>query len=233
MSEDLKRYSRNIRVEGFGEECQRKLLDSSVLIIGCGALGSVVATYLGASGVGRIGLADHDNIELTNLQRQIMFTEADCGKSKAETLSRRLKGINHGITVEVHKIFVTPGIAMQLFSGYDFIIDATDNPSSKYMIDEVCEKLAKPCCIAGVSEMKGQVATYLPGGIRFKEQFPIRPEDCFEMPCQVKGVIGPIAGVFGSLQALEAIKYLSGYGAPLSDSLLAINVKENLCLKFS
>lgn len=233
MSEELKRYSRNIRVDGFSEDGQRRLLKSSVLIVGCGALGSVVASYLAASGVGRIGLADFDNIEVTNLQRQIMFSEADCGKSKADTLAKRINGINSTVQVETYKKFITPQIARELFRKYDFIIDATDNPASKYMIDEVCEETGRPCCIGGVAEMKGQVATYLPGKTRFKDQFPMRPENCFETPCQIQGVIGPMAGLIASLQALEAIKYLSGYGTPLSESLLTADAKNNLYMKFS
>lgn len=222
-----KRYSRNIRIEGFGPEGQRRLCGGSVFIIGCGALGSIAATYLAAAGIGEIGLADYDNVDLSNLQRQIIFNEDDCGKNKAECVERKINSLNSNVKTCVYKKFITKSNAQEILSKYDFIIDATDNPSSKYMIDEVCEKIGKPCCIGGVAELHGQVATYLPGGVRFSDQFPEKPVDCEILPCQVMGVLGPMAGVIASLQAIEAIKYISHFGEPLSNNLLTADCANN------
>ena len=216
------RYARNISVDSIGEEGQRKLLASSVFILGCGALGSVVATYLAGAGIGRLTIADYDTIDITNLQRQTHYSEADAGKSKAAVLASHLRDLNSGITVETVETLVTEAKACELFKGHNFIIDASDNPDTKYMIDSVCESLSLPYCIAGVLGFGGQVMTHTEGTARYRDFFPDSAGAGFT-PCSIGGVVGPVVGIVGSIQALEAIKYLTGSGRLLTDRLLLID----------
>ncbi|MCM1293423.1 MAG: HesA/MoeB/ThiF family protein [Bacteroides sp.] len=216
------RYARNISVAPIGAEGQRRLLESSVFVLGAGALGSVVASYLVGAGVGRVIIADYDTIDISNLQRQIQYTEADAGRSKVLTLADRLRGLNSDVDVVAIEELVTPARAEALFAGNDFIIDASDNPDTKYMVDRVCHRLGLPYCIAGVLAMRGQVMTHVPGSTRYSDLFPESAGSGYT-PCRIGGIIGPMAGMAGSIQALEAIKYLTGAGQLLTDRLLIID----------
>lgn len=220
--EQRARYARNISVESIGEEGQLKLLGSSVFILGCGALGSVVASYLAGAGVGRLTIADYDTIDITNLQRQTHYSEAEAGMSKAAVLASRLRALNSGITIETVDALVTEGKALELFKGHDFIIDASDNPDTKYMIDSVCASLSLPYSIAGVLGTGGQVMTHTEGTARYRDFFPDSAGSGFT-PCSIGGVIGPVAGIIGSIQALEAIKFLTDAGQLLTDRLLLVD----------
>lgn len=219
------RYLRNEQV--VGEEGQKKLRNSSVLIIGCGALGSPAAMYLAGAGVGRIGLADFDTIDPTNLQRQLFYKESEAGLSKSLILATRITELNSEINVTVHNCLLTKKNGASIIKEYDFVIEATDNPDSKYLIDELCAELKIPVTIGGVSGMHGQVTTYSPGHYRFSDFFPVGPEEGGILPCAVDGVLGTTAGVVSSLQASEAIKYLSGKGSVLTDSVLQIDLSTN------
>lgn len=219
------RYSRNERVVGV--EGQRRLRESSVLIIGCGALGSPAAMYLAGAGVGKIGLVDFDTIDPTNLQRQLFYREDEAGKSKAETLAERIRALNSETEVRVHPTLFSAKNGPEILKEYDVIIEATDNPASKYMIDEVCSSEGKPAVIGGVAEMKGQVTTYVPGHMRFSDFFPVPPEDQGMLPCEIQGVLGPAAGLVSSIQASEAIKLITGTGRPLVDRLLTVDLEED------
>lgn len=203
------RYSRQIRIEEIGDEGQQRLIASKVLIVGCGALGSMVAMQLAGAGVGCLAIADFDNVDISNLQRQFFFTTEESGKSKAEVLADRIRGLNPEIKVVVLREMMTRAKAGQLFGDYDFIVDATDNPESKKMIGEVSSKLGKPCCIGGVNGFSGQVMVFQPGDSRFEEYFGESSADGV-LPCSVGGVLGPTAALCASLQAMEVIKYLVG-----------------------
>lgn len=216
------RYARNISVDSIGTEGQQKLLDASVFILGCGALGSVVATYLAGAGTGHITIADFDTIDITNLQRQTHYFESDAGKPKAAILSSRLRQLNSEITVTAIETLVTSSEAANLFKGHDFIIDASDNPDTKYLIDDICTSLSLPYCIAGVLGFGGQIMTHTAGTARYRDFFPDSAGTGFT-PCSIGGVIGPVAGIIGSIQALEAIKYITGTGQLLTDRMLLIN----------
>lgn len=230
----LNRYSRNIAC--IGAESQKRLSASSVFIIGCGALGGQVAMLLAAAGVGKIGIADFDTIDITNLQRQLFFTEAETGKSKAAVLGRRLRELNSEIEVDVHERLIRRKDGAALLAGFDFIIDATDNPATKYMTDQICREIGRPGCIAGVSGWEGQLmcVTGNPsdGTATFSDVFPPPDEDPAMLPCQINGVIGPAASTIASLQAAEAIKYLSGVGEVLFDKLLTIDLSTMTINKF-
>lgn len=220
--EQRRRYARNMSVPEIGEEGQARLLGSSVFILGCGALGSIVASYLVGAGVGRIILADYDTIDITNLQRQIQYSESDAGQSKVKKLSCRLSELNSHVKIESVEKLITSRLAKKLFAGCDFIIDASDNPDTKLMVDSVCAELHIPYSIAGVLGLNGQVMTHIVGSARYSDFFSPTSADGFT-PCSIGGIVGPVAGMIASVQALEAIKYLTGAGTLLINRLLVFN----------
>ena len=218
----MNRYKRNEMV--IGSVGQKTLRDSSVLIVGCGALGSPAAMYLAGAGVGHIGLVDFDTIDLSNLQRQLFYKESETGKKKAEILSTRIKELNSDIRVTIFPELMSRHNGPGIIKDFDFVIEATDNPSSKYMIDTLCYELSKPVVIAGVENMHGQITTFVPGHSRFSDFFPLAPEQTGILPCEISGVLGPIAGIVGALEATEAIKFLTSSGTLLTDRLLTIDL---------
>lgn len=223
-ADELRRYSRNIMLDEIGTEGQKKLLDASVLIIGSGALGSIASMYLAGAGVGKITVADFDTIDISNLQRQLSFEEEDIGKKKSEILASRLSAINSSIIINNIDGVVTPKMAEELISSHDFTIEATDNPASTYMICDLCKKHDKPCCIGGVSEFRGMVTTFVPGHTTYRDVFPEAAEQSSLTPCAIGGVLGPLPGIIGSIQATEAIKCITKAGRLLTDRLLTIDI---------
>lgn len=217
------RYSRQIAVEEIGEDGQRALRDARVFIVGCGALGSMVAMQLAGAGIGHMTIADFDTVDISNLQRQFFFKTADAGKSKARMLFEAIAGLNPDVDVRVEESLITVESAPGLFSDYDFIVDATDNVCSKSMVEDVCQKISLPCCIAGVSGFRGQVMTVTPGDGKFAEIFPDAPDNGIA-PCSIGGVMGPAAALCASIQASEVIKYLTGAGRTLSGRLLTFDL---------
>lgn len=225
-AEEKRRYSRQISVEEIGESGQNRLLSSKVAVVGCGALGSMVAMQLAAAGVGKIVIADFDTIDISNLQRQFFFKTEEAGSSKADKLALRMSDINPGCTIEIIKKMIDRKHASEMFADCDFIVDATDNPASKMMIEEVCDLLGKHCCVAGVSGFHGQVMTIRPGGLKFGDVFSQDADSEF-MPCSIGGVIGPAAALCASIQASETIKFLTGSGKTLEDRLLTFSLLDN------
>lgn len=222
--EELRRYARTIAVDRIGREGQEKLKQSGVLVVGCGALGTVAATYLCAAGVGRLAIADSDTVDVSNLQRQIMFAETDAGMPKCATLASRLRSLNPLINVvEIPRLVMTED-AETLFPQFDFIIDGSDNPDTKFMTSSMCRRLGKPCCIGGVSGMRGQVMTFIPGSAAYHEVFSSSDVSSSMLPCATGGVLGPVPGIVASVQASEAIKYLTGSGQLLTDRLLVFDL---------
>lgn len=230
--ESFIRYSRQLPVSGFGEDGQRRLMSSSVFIVGCGALGSMVAMQLAGAGVGHIFVADFDNIEVSNLQRQFFFKTAEAGMAKAAVLAGRMTDLNPDVEAVPLRCLVEKGNASELFGNMDFIVDATDNPASKSLVEDVCCSLGKPCCIAGVSEFHGQVMTVVPGGRRFGDIFQ-DADDAGFTPCSIGGVMGPAAALCASVQASEVIKYLSGIGKTLDSRLLTFDLMNDSFRLFS
>lgn len=227
------RYARQINIDGFGVQCQKKLSESKVLIIGCGALGSMVAMQLAGAGIGEITIADFDKIDISNLQRQFFFKSEEAGNSKVKTLAKRMEELNPEIKINIIEKLITLSTGEPLFKDTDFIIDATDNPSSKLMTDELSEKLGKPCCIGGVTEYRGQLSTFLPEDeIRYTDIFEINRNIGF-LPCSLAGVMGPAASVCASFQSIEAIKYLTGKGELLTQKLLSFDLYNNKFNVFS
>ena len=201
-NEQLERYSRHIILKEVGVKGQKKLLNAKVLIIGAGGLGAPAALYLAAAGVGTIGIADADEVDLSNLQRQVIHTTADVGKLKVESAAETMKAINPDVTVNTYHTFVDSSNIMDLIKDYDFILDGTDNFPAKFLINDACVMAKKPFSHAGIIRFKGQLMTYA-------------------VPtCKQAGVIGAMGGVIGSLQAMEAIKYIIGQGDLLTGRLL-------------
>ena len=203
-NEQLERYSRHIILKEVGAKGQKKLLNSSVLIIGAGGLGSPAALYLAAAGVGTIGIADADEVDLSNLQRQIIHATKDMGKPKVLSAKESMEAINPDVTVKTYQTFVDSETIMDLIKDYDFIIDGTDNFPAKFLINDACVMAKKPFSHAGILRFQGQLMTYVPGeGPCYTCVFKDPPPKDAVPTCKQAGVIGAMGGVIGSLQAME------------------------------
>lgn len=217
------RYSRHILLEGVGKEGQEKILASKVLIIGAGGLGSPNALYLAAAGVGTIGIVDADVVSLSNLQRQVIHFTDDLNKPKVESASEKMRKMNPDVNVITHECFITEDNALEIIRDYDFIIDCTDSFASKYLINDACVMCGKPFCAGGVVKYGAQIMTHVPGTSCYRCIFPEPPAENEVETCSTVGVLGSVVGIMGSIQATEAIKYLTGVGELLTDKLLIID----------
>ncbi len=227
-NEQKERYARHLALQEVGEEGQKKLLSGRVLIIGAGGLGCPAAMYLAAAGVGTIGVADADVVDLSNLQRQIAHGMEDIGKAKAESVQETVNERNPDVQVHTYQVFVSKGNIADLLKDYDFVLDATDNFAAKFLINDACVKAQKPFCHAGILRFQGQLMTYVPGkGPCYRCIFHEEPPEGAVPSGKEAGIIGAMAGVIGSLQAMEAIKYLSGAGELLTGRLLTYDALKN------
>ena len=219
--DQLERYSRHIILKEVGVKGQKKLLNAKVLIIGAGGLGAPAAMYLAAAGVGTIGIADADEVDLSNLQRQIIHATEDVGKPKVQSAKETMNRMNPDVKVNTYRTFVSSENIMELIADYDFIIDGTDNFPAKFLINDACVMAKKPFSHAGIIRFQGQLMTYVPGqGPCYRCVFRDPPPKDAVPTCKQAGVIGAMGGVIGSLQAMEAIKYIIGKGDLLTGSLL-------------
>lgn len=224
MNYNNDRYSRQTVIEEIGTKGQEKLKKSSVLIIGCGGLGSPAALYLASAGIGRIGLVDDDIVSISNLQRQILHGEADLLVPKTESAENSIKRINSDIIIDKYQKRLTEDNAEEIFIEYDFIIDATDNFESKFLINDVCVRMKKAFVHAGVMGFKGQVMTYVPGkGPCYRCIFGDIPNDELVNRPEVFGILGTVTGVIGSIEGTEAVKYMLGIGDLLTGRLLSFD----------
>ena len=220
-NEQLERYSRHIILKEIGVKVQKKWLNAKVLIIGAGGLGAPAAMYLAAAGVGTIGIVDADEVDLSNLQRQIIHSTADIGKAKVKSAAETMQAINPDVTVNTYRTFVTSENIMELIADYDFIIDGTDNFPAKFLINDACVKAQKPFSHAGIIRFRGQLMTYVPDqGPCYRCVFKNPPPKDAVPTCKQAGVIGAMGGVIGSLQAMEAVKYITGQGELLTGRLM-------------
>lgn len=220
-NEQLERYSRHIILKEIGVKGQKKLLNSSVLIIGAGGLGAPAAMYLAAAGVGKIGIADADVVDLSNLQRQVIHSTNDIGKPKVESAAETMRAINPDVEVVTYHDFVTSENILDMVKEYDFIIDGTDNFPAKFLINDACVMAKKPLSHAGIIRFKGQLMTIIPGeGLCYRCVFQSPPPKGAVPTCKEAGVVGAMGGVIGSLQAMEAVKYITGVGELLVGYLL-------------
>ena len=221
--EELDRYARHLVLRQVGGPGQAKIRAASVLVVGAGGLGSPVALYLAAAGIGRIGLVDDDAVSLSNLQRQILFRTADVGRAKVEAGADALKALNPGVQIDVHHTRLTHANAMALIAGYDIIADGSDNFATRFLLNDACFFARKPLVSAAVTEFEGQLATYKawePGLPCYRCLFPAPPPEGTVPNCSETGVLGAAAGVMGSLQALEVLKEVAGLGTGLAGKIL-------------
>lgn len=224
--DELKRYHRHLILEGFGNDKQLLLKRARVLVVGAGGLGSPALFYLGAAGVGTLGIADADTVDLSNLQRQILYTSADEGRLKTEAAADRIRAMNPHIALVRHPIRVTPANALDLVKAYDVVIDGTDNFPSRYLLNDACVLAGIPLVYGSILRFEGQVAVFnlpRPDGTfsaNYRDLFPVPPEPESVPDCAQAGVLGVLPGIIGSLQANEAIKIITGTGEPLADRLM-------------
>ncbi len=222
--QQIERYSRHIILEQVGGAGQEKILSSKVLIVGAGGLGSPAALYLAAAGVGTIGIIDADKVDMTNLQRQIIHHTADVGVDKVESAKNKIEAINPDVTVQTYKYWAKADNIRDIIRDYDFVLDGTDNFPAKFLVNDACyfERIA--FSHAGIIRFAGQLITVLPGQSTCYRCIFSSPPPAGAVPsCSQAGVLGVLAGVIGSLQATEAIKYLLGLGDLLTGSLLIYN----------
>jgi adenylyltransferase/sulfurtransferase len=218
--EQLGRYRRNILLAGFGAEGQARLLDSGVLLVGAGGLGSPAAFYLAAAGVGRIGIVDGDRVEVSNLQRQILHGTPDLGRPKAESGRDKLLHLNPALRAEAIVGTITVENAQGLVAGYDLVLDCTDNFGTRFVLNDACLRLNKPFVYGGVLAYIGQLMFVMPGkGPCFRCLYRSEPRGSYP-DCSTVGVLGAVPGIIGTLQAAEAVKYLVGLGDLLVGRLL-------------
>ena len=219
----FKRYARHLILDEVGEEGQAKLLESRVLVIGAGGLGSPALMYLAAAGIGVIGIADDDVVDITNLQRQIAHTTDRVGESKVKSAIMTLSGINPEIRVIPHKMRVGPDNIIELVSEYDLVVDGSDNFTTRYLLNDACHLAKRPLVAASLLRFEGQISTFKAfdgQGPCYRCVFPERPAPELTTRCEEAGILGAVAGVMGTLQAAETIKELLGLGESLSGTLL-------------
>ncbi|KAK9151586.1 hypothetical protein Syun_009895 [Stephania yunnanensis] len=215
------RYSRQLLLPSFGVQAQSKLLKSKILVVGAGGLGSPALLYLAACGVGCLGIVDHDMVELNNMHRQIIHTEAYIGQPKVKSAAAACRAINSTIQVVEHEEALRASNALGIVSQYDIVVDATDNLPSRYMISDCCVVAGKPLVSGAALGLEGQLTVYnYNGGPCYRCLFPTPPPSDACQRCSDSGVLGIVPGVIGCLQALEAIKIASDVGEPLSARML-------------
>jgi len=224
----MERYSRNILLQEVGVEGQRRLLQGKILLVGVGGLGSPMALYLCAAGVGTIGLIDADIVDMSNLQRQVIHFTEDVGRLKVLSAEQKMKALNPDVLVRVYPERLTAKNALSVLSNYDFVLDATDNFSSKFLIADACHFAGKPYSHGGILEFEGQTLTVKPReSACYRCVFSRAPSDGKVFShLRVAGPLGVLPGVIGTIQATEAIKFLVGQGTLLTNCLLVHNALE-------
>jgi adenylyltransferase/sulfurtransferase len=225
--EQIERYGRQIMIPEFGGTGQIRLRESKVLVIGAGGLGCPAAFYLTAAGIGSLGIVDDDRVELSNLQRQILHSTLDLGKEKTESAKETLSRINPEVDIQTYGTRLDETNAPEIFARYDFIIDGSDNFTTKFVVNDAAVALGKPFSHAGILRLQGQTMTVLPQKSACYRCVFRAPPPAGEIPgCQQAGILGAIAGTIGSIQATEAIKFLIGMEEELLlDRLLVYDAK--------
>ncbi|OHD70750.1 MAG: adenylyltransferase [Spirochaetes bacterium RBG_16_49_21] len=222
--EQIERYSRNIILKEVGGKGQERLLASRVIIIGAGGLGSPAALYLAAAGVGTIGLVDGDAVDLSNLQRQIIHFTGDVGIRKTESAKKKIELLNPDVRVNTYHDIVTSNNIREIIRDYDFVVDGTDNFPAKFLINDACVMAGKPFSHAGILRFYGQTITVLPHESACFRCLFLGPPPPGSVPsCREAGILGAVAGIFGTIQALEALKHILGTGGLLADRLLTVD----------
>lgn len=223
--EQIERYSRHIILKDIGGAGQEKILNSKVLVIGAGGLGAPIALYLAAAGVGTLGIIDGDTVDLSNLQRQVIHFTDDVGKAKVKSAEEKIRQMNPDVKVITYQDVIHSENALDILKEYDFIVDGTDNFAAKFLINDACVIAGKPYSHGGILRFDGQTMTYKPGTACYRCVF-IAPPPANAVPtCSQAGVLGAIAGMLGTIQAAEVLKYVTGVGDLLTNRLLSFNAK--------
>jgi sulfur-carrier protein adenylyltransferase/sulfurtransferase len=223
--EELTRYARHFVLPDFGMEGQKRLKNGSVLVVGAGGLGSPMLLYLAAAGVGRIGIIDPDVVDISNLQRQVLYTEKDVGIYKAKAAKKRLLALNPHIKIETYTTALTSENALKIIKKYAVVADGTDNFPTRYLVNDACVLAGKVNVYASIFRFEGQVSVFNfskndgERGVNYRDIFPSPPPPDLVPNCAEGGVLGVLPGIVGSLQASEVIKVLSGVGEPLAGRL--------------
>jgi molybdopterin-synthase adenylyltransferase len=222
--EQRERYRRQLAMPEIGETGQECLRASRVLVIGAGGLGCPALWYLAAAGVGTIGIADHDTVQVSDLQRQLLFAMTDIGRLKTAAARERLGAVNPDVRVEAIDSRLNTGTILSAIDSYHLIIDATDNFPAKFLINDACVIARKPYVHAGVAQCGGQIFTYIPGAGCLRCILPEIPSHVSSAAGHLRGLLGPIAGMMGAIQAIEAIKYIVHKGELLNNWLLKVDM---------
>ncbi len=223
------RYARHLALPDFGPEEQEKLRRSKVLVIGAGGLGAPLLLYLAAAGLGHIGIIDPDQVELSNLQRQVLYAEKDLGKNKAEVAAQRLRALNSNLRIRAYPFRLSANNALELIAQYDCIADGSDNFPTRYLVNDACVLCKKPNVYASVFRYEGQVAVFnhlRPNGSRgpnYRDLYPLPPPPESVPNCAEAGVLGSLTGIIGSIQANEVIKLITGLGKLLDARLFLLD----------
>ncbi len=221
--EQIRRYSRHIILPEVGGKGQRKLLNSSALLVGAGGLGSPAALYLAAAGVGRLGIIDADVVDLSNLQRQILHHVDDVGRPKVQSAVESIAQLNPDVKVEPFQALLSSDNAKEIISQYDIVVNGCDNFPTRYLVNDCCVFLKKPLVDGSIFKFEGQVTVFAPGQGCYRCLYPAPPPPGLVPSCQEAGVLGVLCGIVGSLQAIEAIKLFLGLGDSLAGRLLFID----------
>lgn len=221
--EQVKRYSRHIIMQDVGSAGQRKMMESSALIIGAGGLGSPSAVYLALAGVGKLGIVDFDVVELSNLQRQILHHTPDVGRPKVQSAKDNIRAYNPEVAVTLHEAWLTSENAFDIIGQYDIVINGADNFATRYLVNDACYLLNKPLIDGSILIFDGQATVFLPGYGCYRCLFPAPPPPGMVPNCAEAGVLGALTGLVGSIQATEALKHILGIGESLASRLLVID----------
>jgi len=224
----IERYTRNILVPEIGTAGQRRLLKSKVLVVGCGGLGVPVILYLAAAGVGQIGVIDHDRVDVSNLQRQVIYDTTDLGKKKVSVIKKKVEKLNPDVKIVPYEGKITSENALDIIKDYDMVADCSDNFPTRYLVNDACVLLKKPLSHGAVLRFDGQVTTIIPGeSACYRCVFKEPPKPGLVPSCREAGIIGATCGVIGSIQALEIIKYLTDSGELLTNKFLVFSGLKN------
>ncbi len=223
-TEELERYNRQMLMPEFGLAGQEKLKNAKVLVIGCGGLGSPILLYLTAAGVGTLGIVENDNIDISNLQRQILYTTSAVGQAKISKTVNRLTALNPLVKINQYPTRLSTSNALEIIKNYDIVIDGTDNFPTRYLVNDACVMLNKPFVYGAIHRFEGQVAVFNhQNSATYRDLFPTSPPPEQAPNCAEAGVLGVLPGIIGSMQALEAIKVVTNIGEPLSGKLLVLD----------
>ena len=223
VRQDLRRYSRHLLIPEVGLAGQEALARARVLVVGAGGLGAPVLQYLAAAGIGRLGIVDDDTVDITNLQRQVIYGTSDVGRPKVSVAAERIAALNPHVAVDPIAVRLDPGNARELVRLYDVVVDATDTFEARYLINDACRLEQRPDVYGSIFRFDGQISVFAPGGPCYRCLFPEAPPPGSVPTCAEGGVLGVLAGLIGTWQAAEVLKLILGIGTPLAGRLLLVD----------